>query len=99
MDLPNPGIKLGSPALQTYSLTTELSGKPAVAEEPIFIKTTAWNSLGQNITTKTIVNPQMSAHYGVGILYTPFLLILTTALEGALSPILQKTDLRFRENR
>ena len=27
-DLPNPGIKLGSPALQVRSLPTELSGKP-----------------------------------------------------------------------
>ena len=29
MDLPNPGIELGSPALQEDSLTTELLGKPA----------------------------------------------------------------------
>ena len=28
MDLPNPGIKPGSPALQVDSLPTELSGKP-----------------------------------------------------------------------
>ena len=28
VDLPNPGIKLGSPALQADSLPTELSGKP-----------------------------------------------------------------------
>ena len=27
MDLPDPGIELGSPALQAYSLPTELSGK------------------------------------------------------------------------
>ena len=27
-DLPNPGMELGSPALQVDSLTTELSGKP-----------------------------------------------------------------------
>ena len=27
-DLPNPGIELGSPALQADSLPTELSGKP-----------------------------------------------------------------------
>ena len=27
-DLPDPGIKLGSPALQVDSLPTELSGKP-----------------------------------------------------------------------
>ena len=28
MDLPNPGIEPGSPALQVDSLPTELSGKP-----------------------------------------------------------------------
>jgi len=28
MDLPNPGIELGSPALQVDSLPIELSGKP-----------------------------------------------------------------------
>ena len=28
MDLPDPGIELGSPALQVDSLPTELSGKP-----------------------------------------------------------------------
>ena len=28
MDLPDPGIELGSPALQVDSLTTELSEKP-----------------------------------------------------------------------
>ena len=28
MDLPNPGIEPGSPALQAYSLPSELSGKP-----------------------------------------------------------------------
>ena len=28
MNLPNPGIELGSPALQVDSLPTELSGKP-----------------------------------------------------------------------
>ena len=28
MDLPDPGIELGSPALQVNSLPTELSGKP-----------------------------------------------------------------------
>ena len=28
MDLPNPGIKLGSPVLQADSLPTELLGKP-----------------------------------------------------------------------
>ena len=29
VDLPDPGIKLGSPALQADSLATELSGKPS----------------------------------------------------------------------
>ena len=29
-DLPDPGIKLGSPALQVDSLPTELSGKPKI---------------------------------------------------------------------
>ena len=33
MDLPDPGIKLGSPALQVDSLPTELSGKPNKAYE------------------------------------------------------------------
>ena len=28
MDLPKPGVELGSPALQAVSLPTELSGKP-----------------------------------------------------------------------
>ena len=32
-DLPDPGIELGSPALQTDSLPTEPSGKPLVGEE------------------------------------------------------------------
>ena len=31
MDLPNPGIKLESPALQVDSLPTELSGKPLIS--------------------------------------------------------------------
>ena len=31
-DLPDPGIKLGSPALQVDSLPTELSGKPQVEQ-------------------------------------------------------------------
>ena len=29
-DVPDPGIELGSPALQAYSLPTELSGKPVM---------------------------------------------------------------------
>ena len=33
--LPNPGIELGSPALQADSFPTELSGKPQVVITPI----------------------------------------------------------------
>ena len=32
-DLLNPGIELGSPALQADSLPTELSGKPSLYDE------------------------------------------------------------------
>ena len=34
-DLPDPGIKLGSPALQVDSLPTELPGKPPPKQGPI----------------------------------------------------------------
>ena len=34
-DLPNPGIELGSPALQLNSLPTEISGKPSRRKEII----------------------------------------------------------------
>ena len=38
-NLPNPGIKLGSPILQVDSLPIKLSGKPSKAEEgPILQK-------------------------------------------------------------
>ena len=33
MDIPDPGIELGSPALQADSLPTELPGKPLDGEE------------------------------------------------------------------
>ena len=36
MDLPNPGIEPGSPALQMASLSTELSRKPMLKEESPF---------------------------------------------------------------
>ena len=39
MDLPDPGIKLGSPALQADSLPTELLGKP-IKLDCIFLITT-----------------------------------------------------------
>ena len=35
MDLPNPGIEPGSPALQADSLLTELSGKERLKDEKI----------------------------------------------------------------
>ena len=38
MDLPNPGIELGSPALQVDSLPAELSGKPVLDEPATDIK-------------------------------------------------------------
>ena len=37
-DLPNPGIKPGSPTLQADSLPTELSGKPIVNLNKISLK-------------------------------------------------------------
>ena len=37
-DLPNPGIKAGSPALQVESLPAELPGKPRNGLRPRFIK-------------------------------------------------------------
>ena len=43
-DLPNPGIKLGSPPLQVDSLPTELSGKPSVTKNVIslILRLTIW---------------------------------------------------------
>ena len=38
VDLPNPGIKLGSPALQADSLPTEISGKPPYQTQGLFSK-------------------------------------------------------------
>ena len=37
MDLLDPGIELGSPALQVDSLPTELSGKPKIFLENAFV--------------------------------------------------------------
>ena len=58
VDLPNPGIKPRSPALQVDSLPTELSGKPfesesescSVVSESLWPHGlySPWNSLGQN---------------------------------------------------
>ena len=38
MDLPNPGIELGSPALQVDSLPAELSGNPVLDKPATNIK-------------------------------------------------------------
>ena len=40
MDLPNPGIESGSPALQADSLPTELSGKPDKLEKILILENT-----------------------------------------------------------
>ena len=45
-NLPNPGIKLGSPALQTDSLPTDLQGKPKHLVELTNEVIWAWNFLG-----------------------------------------------------
>ena len=42
MDLPDPGIEQGSPALQEDSLPTELSGKLAVCKTNIYGTKRAW---------------------------------------------------------
>ena len=42
VDLPGPGIKPGSPALQADSLPTELSGKPSLLS--IMVKKTKWQT-------------------------------------------------------
>jgi len=36
VDLPDPGIELGSPAVQVDSLPTELSGKPLLGKTDTF---------------------------------------------------------------
>ena len=45
-DLPNPGIELGSPALQVNSLPIELPGKPQRAENLPAMQKTWVQSLG-----------------------------------------------------
>ena len=42
MDLPNPGIKLGSPVLQADSLPPELSEKPQISEMGRWGASTRW---------------------------------------------------------
>ena len=46
-DLPNPGIELGSPALQVNSLPIELPGKPQRAENLPAMQKTWVQSLGR----------------------------------------------------
>ena len=45
-DLPNPGIELGSPALQVNSLPIELPGKPQRAENLPAVQDSWVQSLG-----------------------------------------------------
>ena len=50
VDLPNPGVEPGSPALQADSLPIELSWKPFVSKEPINSwddLITLWNNRGK----------------------------------------------------
>ena len=47
-NLPDPGIKPGSPVLQEDPLPTELSGKP----KKVFSKTPATESLGEFFTSR-----------------------------------------------
>ena len=47
-DLPNPGIKPGSPALQADSLPTELSGKQK-SKSPVFIYSRSYAVILWNI--------------------------------------------------
>jgi len=45
VDLPHPGIKRGSPALQADSLSAELSGKPMIGQDAAFtLKTFLYTS-------------------------------------------------------
>ena len=56
-DLPNPGIELGSPALQVNSLPIELPGKPQRAEnlpamQEIWVLSLGWEDpLGKEMAT------------------------------------------------
>ena len=53
-DLPNPGIKLGSPALQVDSLPTELSGKPIKQER--WVQSLGWEDpLEKEMATRSSI--------------------------------------------
>ena len=59
MDLPTPGIKPGSPALQADSLPTELLGKPK--ELPYIIQTCASKDYPiLKYATETYENPSLN---------------------------------------
>ena len=53
VDLPNPGIKLGSPALQADSLPTEISGKPLPNTRSLFKKRKVNNIQGKRVNKET----------------------------------------------
>ena len=52
MDLPDPGIKPGSPALQADSLPTELSGKPLPNTRSLLKKRKVSNIQGKRVNKK-----------------------------------------------
>ena len=67
MDLPDPGIKAGSPALQADSLPTELSGKPILDGERVFLKKDRVSmtplSFRNEFTAKVFVNIHQYVRY------------------------------------
>ena len=58
MDLSNPGIELGSPALQADSLPAELPGKPVLSINIVNLDKII-NTLGE--LSKTIQDPQIKS--------------------------------------
>jgi len=67
VDLPNPGIELGSPVLQADSLPTELSGKPP-ARMALIKKSTSskyWQGCrGKETCVHCCGNVNWYGHYG-----------------------------------
>ena len=50
-DLPDPGIKPGSPAFQADALTSEPPGKPSWTEEPGILQFTESQRVGHDLVT------------------------------------------------
>ena len=75
MDLPDPGIEPGSPALQADSLPTELSGKPELYELLIYLE----------INPLLVVSFAIIFSHSEGCLFT--LLIVSFAVQKLLSLI------------